>query len=167
MIYQRNFVWSGLCQKLSLFSWYVLGDWYDILVCGGILLQWGWVGDMEKYITVRVAWYLALPEHLPLWHIAQQQNFFCLSSFASTFFICFSFLLSFICWYWGEAGYSERPTSPGAKKEALQMIDMIDAIVLMRGVSADKYLCVRKCKYKYQNGNKYKYYHYLGEFWAL
>ena len=44
------------------------------------------------------------------------------------------------------------------------MIDMIDAIVLMRGVSADKYLCVRKCKYKYQNGNKYKYNHYLGEF---
>ena len=54
------------------------------------------MGDREKYITVRVAWYLALPEHLPLWHIAQQQNFFCLSSFAFTFFICFSFHLSFI-----------------------------------------------------------------------
>ena len=70
----------------------------------------------------------------------------------------FSFVLVFFYLfygYWGKAGYSERPTSPGAKKEALQMIDMIDAIVLMRGVSADKYLCVWKCKYKYQNGNKY------------
>ena len=40
------------------------------------------------------------------------------------------------------------------KQKQLQKTDTIDAIVLMRGVSADKYLFV--CKYKYQNGNKYK-----------